>query len=166
VRTNVQSQPKPTPEHLRLIDLLKLQLKKAEAEIQSLHNQLTHAKGSATQDDIHEKNVKLATLQHRFENLETGFNTQKQMLEKTKAMLEEVNKQLYEEKKKNSDLEVQLRSAEMASAISRDLQLQLEETRKEKRMLEAKIKDLSNSPFLRDLDEKSNNPLRLKVVIL
>ena len=158
-------QPKPTPEHLKLIDLLQMQLKKSEVEIQNLNTQLIQSKGGVP-DDVHQKNVKLATLQYRFESLEGAFKAQKAQMDRTKELLEESNQLLYDEKKKNSDLEVQLRTAGMSSQIAEDLGLQLEEAKTEKRALELKIKELSNSPFLINLDDKLSNPLRLKVSIL
>mmetsp|Transcript_30757 Transcript_30757/g.27961 ORF Transcript_30757/g.27961 Transcript_30757/m.27961 type:complete len:251 (+) Transcript_30757:739-1491(+) len=85
-------------------------------------------------------------------------------MDRTKELLEESNQLLYDEKKKNSDLEVQLRTAGMSSQIAEDLGLQLEEAKTEKRALELKIKELSNSPFLINLDDKLSNPLRLKEV--
>ena len=158
---------KTNSDHLRLIDLLKAQLKKAEGEIQSLHNQLSHkghgASAGLGQSDMHDRNVKIATLQHRFENLDTAFSSQKNMLDKNKQMIEDLNRQLYQERTRNNQLEVQLRSAELAAATAKDLQLQLDETEREKKMLEAKYKDLVESPFFKDINEKAANPARLRV---
>lgn len=114
----------------------------------------------------HDKNVKLATLQHRFENLDGAFSSQKQMLDKNKQIVEDLNRELYQERSRNAQLEVQLRSAELAAATAKDLQLQLEETEREKKMLEAKYRDLVESPFFKDIHEKSANPARLRVYIV
>jgi len=154
---------KASPDHIRLIDQLKIQLKKAEQEIQSLHNQQALRGNANPTGEFHDKNVKIATLQHRFENLDTAFGSQKQQFERTKQMLEDVNKQLYQEKARCSQLEVQNRSLEMAAATSKDLQLQVEELEREKKMLEAKYKDLVESPFFKDIGEKAANPARLRV---
>lgn len=156
---------KTQQEHLRLIDLLKNQLKKAEMEIESLHTQL-HTKGLVKSDpitnDVHEKNIKITALQSRFENLEHAYATQKQMLDKTRQMLEEANDQLIQEKNRIAQLETQVRTAELASHTAKDLQLQLEESERERRKLEATIKDLTSTPFFRDIEVVAN-PERLKV---
>jgi len=154
---------KASPDHIRLIDQLKIQLKKAEQEIQSLHHQMATRGAGGQTSDFHDKNVKIATLQHRYENIDSAFGSQKVQLEKTKQMMEEINKQLYQEKARNSQLEVQMRSLELAAATAKDLQLQVEEVEREKKMLEAKYKDLVESPFFKDIGEKAANPARLRV---
>lgn len=155
-------------DHLRLIDLLKMQLKKAENEIENLHQQMAkrgtsggHAGAGAS--DVHDKNVKIATLQHRFENLDGALNSQKQQYEKLRQQYDEINRQLYQEKARNNQLEIQVRSAELAAATAKDLQLQLDELEREKKMLEAKYKDLIDAPFFKDIGEKAANPARLRV---
>lgn len=85
------------------------------------------------------------------------------MLDKNKQMMEDLNRQLYQERTRNNQLEVQLRSAELAAATAKDLQLQLDESEREKKMLEAKYKDLVDSPFFKDISEKAANPARLRV---
>jgi len=154
-------------DHMRLIDLLKMQLKKAENEIETLHTQMAKrgtsgGQGGIGASDVHDKNVKIATLQHRFENLDGAMNSQKQQYDKLRQQYEDLNKQLYQEKARNNQLEIQVRSAEMAAATAKDLQLQLDEVEREKKMLEAKYKDLIDAPFFKDIGEKAANPARLR----
>jgi chromosome segregation ATPase len=143
-----------------------MQLKKAEGEIHNLQAQLAQSNGNPTgpnfMQEVHEKNTKIVKLQSRFESIESSFEAQKVMLDQNKKMLDEVNKKLYEEKNKNTELELQLRSAELAASISRDLQLQLDEVKREKNATENKMKALMNSSFLKDIAEKPDSPLRLK----
>ncbi len=154
---------KPSSEHLRLIDLLKAQLKKAEQEIQNLHRQQGQRSVMQGGGDVHDKNVKIATLQHRFENLDSAFGSQKQQLDNTKQVMDDIRRELFQEKSRNAQLEVQLRAAEMGAGTAKDFQMQITELEREKKMMEAKYKDLVESPFFKDIGDKAANPARLKV---
>lgn len=177
--TNKPLLAKTQQEHLRLIDLLKAQLRKSQSEIETLHAQLHSGNKSVRNEptasareregnmknDVHEKNIKITALQSRFENLENGYTAQKQTLDKTRQMLEEAQTQSTQDKNRILNLETQVRVAELAAHTAKDLQLQVDETNREKRKLEATIKDLTSTPFFRDL-EHTTNPERLKVNII
>lgn len=154
---------KTSQEHQRLIDLLKAQLRKAEAEIESLHTQL-HQKGTARADSKDLPSGSTKFNQARLDNLDHLYNTQKNSLEKTKQMLEEANMQAIQDKNRIAQLETQLRAADIGSHSAKELQAQLDDANRTIRKLEATIKDLSMTPFFRDLDHAAN-PERLRVRI-
>ena len=158
-----------TLEQMRLIDLLKAQLKKAENEIQNLHSQF-HSK-SAMQptninnaSDVHEKNAKLNYMNSRMKTLEDSLEAQKTSLERTRLLWEDATNKLAEEKKKNYEMQNQLRALELAASGAKEGQARISELDKEKRMLEAKLTDLLRNPVFQEISERTSNPNRLRVL--
>jgi hypothetical protein len=83
-------------------------------------------------------------------HLKSGYEAQKAMFDRTKQSLEDMTQQLLEEKRRCTNLEAELRVAQAKAAEAKDLTILLEDSKMEKRMLEARIKDLTSSPFFRD----------------
>ncbi len=139
---------------MRLVDMLKLRNKKLEEEIQGLHGKMARSHVETPHDN------KSFINRQQQESMKAGYEYQKSNYERTKASLDEVQHLLNEERRKVSNLEIQLRSAEARASEARDLQAMLDEAKSEKRMLEARIKDLTSSPFFRDMD--GAHPARLR----
>lgn len=129
----------------RLIDLLKARNKTLESEIQDLHNKMATI-GSHQSHAPHQT----AGDKSYMNNLKSGFESQKAAFDRTKNALEETTQQLLEERRRNSNLESELRTAQAKASEAKDLHIMLEDSKMEKRMLEARIKDLTSSPFFRD----------------
>lgn len=139
-----------------MIDMLKIRNKKLEEEIQSMHGKMARS-----HYDGHDNKSFVSRQPDRgSENLKAGFEQQKANYERARSELDHISQQLFEERKKVANLEVQLRHAEARAAEARDLQNQVDELKGEKRMLEARIKDLTSSPFFKDMD--GAHPARMK----
>ena len=166
-------QAKSQQEHLRLIDLLKAQLRKSESEIATLHTQL-HNKGgmggSTVRNesgikDTREKNFRYNRLEGNYSNLESAYNAQEKELERVKKEFYDAQDQIREDTTKILQLETQVRTAELAARTAQDLQSQLEESNRARRRLESNLRDLAASPFHQDA-ERVLEPRLLKVELL
>ena len=165
-------QVKTQQEHLRLIDLLKSQLRKAESEISSLHTQL-YSKGSgggghglrneSGVNQSKDKNVRIDKLESRFENLDSAYKAQERELERTRRDLLNTQDQARQDTSKVLQLESQLRAAELAARSANELQDQLDEVKRERDRIERSLNELATNPFYQDVASNITDPTRLKV---
>lgn len=71
---------------------------------------------------MHAKNIKFATLQNRYDELQSVIESQKNMTDNTKKRLDEINEQLYSEREENSRLKKEIRTMELKVSQSKDLE--------------------------------------------
>lgn len=71
---------------------------------------------------MHAKNVKFASLQNRYDELQSVIESQKNMTDNTKRRLDEINEQLYSEREENSRLKKEIRTMELKLSQSKDLE--------------------------------------------
>jgi len=92
----------------------------------------------------------------RYEKIESEFNTQIKITEHTKQSLEEKISQLNAEKTKNYDFEKRIQLQEAQLSKMPDYIKLIEEIKIEKNLLEDRIKDLCESPFIKEAEQRGN----------
>lgn len=147
--------PEKPDEHL-LIDKLKYQLLECEKEIQRLRSHSTQTATGKSEpvsiltQDFKDKATQLAVIECKYSTLELSFESQRMYLESLKKMYEESQLSLRNEKTRCAELEIKLRAAEMAATAPIDMAKTIEELRQENRRLENQIRELCQSPFVKD----------------
>mmetsp|Transcript_673 Transcript_673/g.619 ORF Transcript_673/g.619 Transcript_673/m.619 type:complete len:417 (+) Transcript_673:675-1925(+) len=136
--------------------MLKDRNRRLDQEVKDLQQKLVSRAGTSHMQESHHIN------NSRMESLKQGYDTHKHMYEKTRANLDDINQQLMDERRKSTELEIRLRTAEAKSSEAKELQKMLDDAKHENRMLEAKIKDLTSSPFFKDME--TVHPARMKAV--
>jgi len=136
----------------RLIERLKEQLQQTEIEL--LRSKGDKGLAPDLTDSFKEKATQLLNLEQKFSSLEQEFLSQKTYLELTKKMLEENQVSLREERTKSSELTIRLNAAEMAAKGSKDLALKLREVVSENKQLEMRVKELCQSPFIKESGDR------------
>ena len=140
---------------IKLVDHLKKRLKESEDQLKQMQHMMT-SKVNVTKDN-QEKNVKLATLQGRYDQIEGQFTAQTHSLEQAKHKLAEVSGQLREEREKSSRLEVQLRSMELGMRSAKELEEELRQVRREKEETDTNLRRLTESPFFKEYGDRAGN---------
>ena len=148
-------------ELLKMINKLRNKLIDSENEILRLNTELygPNKTGKVVGDyskEIKDKMIQLSELQVKFEKLQQHFDTNVKILEHTKENLDEYITKLNNEKKKNMDLEheIQLLNANLANLP--DYVKLIDELKIEKKILEERINDLVESPYIKDAEERGN----------
>ena len=148
-------------ELLKMINKLRNKLIESENEILRLNTELygPNKTGKIVGEyskEIKDKMIQLSELQVKFEKLQQHFDTNVKILEHTKENLDEYISKLNNEKKKNMELEheVQLLNANLANLP--DYVKLIDELKIEKKILEERINDLVESPYIKDAEERGN----------
>lgn len=136
----------------KLIEKLKEQLQHTEIEL--LRSKGDRGLATDLSDEYKERSIQLGDLHDKFRDLEEQFLTQKTYLELTKKMLEETQVSLRDERITSSELQIRLRAAEMTSKGSKDIALKLREVVDENKQLESRLKELCNSPFIKESGDR------------
>jgi Ca2+-binding EF-hand superfamily protein len=151
----LSANPEHGDEHI-LIDKLKHQLLESEKEIQRLRAAPQHTQTVNTEpvhalaQDFKDKATQLAVIESKYSTLELSFESQRMYLESLKKMYEEAQLAVRNEKTRCAELEIKLRAAEMAATAPIDMAKTIEELRQENRKLENQIRELCQSPFVKD----------------
>jgi protein fantom len=143
-----------------MIDLLKKRLKDSEGQLKSMQEAVQkssyHPAGLANQSDLHSKNIKLASLQNRYEELLATMESQKMHYENSKKRLEDINDQLFHEREENNRLKKEIRAMELSVDHIKDVEAKVKELEDEKKNLNMRLKDLCESPFIKQHEERAN----------
>ena len=100
--------------------------------------------------------IQLSELQVKFDKTQQHFDTNVKILEHTKDNLDEYISKLNNEKKKNMELEHQIQLLNANLANLPDYVKLIDELKIEKKILEERINDLVESPFINDAEERGN----------
>lgn len=106
--------------------------------------------------------IQLSELQVKFDKIQQNFDTNVKILQHTKDTLDEYISKLNNEKKKNMELEHQIQLLNANLANLPDYVRLIDELKIEKRILEERINDLVESPFIKDAEERGNVFRKLK----
>lgn len=150
-------------EYLRLINLLREQLKISENEVKRLHSELygpnkQNVLKSAGEysKDLREKTGQISDIQSKYEKTQMQFETNIKILEHTKISLEEYISKYNEERRKNMDLENRISLMESNLAKLPEYVSLIEEYKIKEKALENTIKDLCENPFIKQAEERGN----------
>jgi len=143
-------------EAMRLIDIYKKRLKVSETQLRSLQEASNKSGHLLGQSDVHSKNIKLASLQNRYEELMANMESQKNSYDNSKRRMEEINDQLFKEREENTRLKKEIRGMELSVSHIKDVEAKAKDLEDEKRNLNMRIKDLCESPFIKQHEERNN----------
>lgn len=129
-----------------IIVKLRDQLKQSEDAISQLIQQ------KSTSQPKTEKLFTLTDVEYKIENLTESYEAQQTYSEVLTNMLEEAQNLLVEEQKKNFELEIRVKQLE-PMRIREEYEAKIQELVKEVIQLEDKIKELCQTPLIRDIAE-------------
>lgn len=147
-----------------LIERLKAQLMTAESKLREYSAKSVGGMPDLLGKDLHDKARMLAQVEGNYANMQESYEAQKMYLSNTVQLLEDTKRALVEERCKTSELEVKLQTAKMAATGSLDMASRIEELMRENRRLEAQLKDLCMSPFIKEAGERVLTGTRLGAV--
>ncbi|CAG9323251.1 unnamed protein product [Blepharisma stoltei] len=145
-----------------LILKLKEQLQSSEEVISQLRNEKLAVLGKIPT----EKMYKLSDFEEKVETLTESYEAQSTYLEVVKQMLEESEELLRKEKLTSFDLSLKVKELE-ANSVKEPYELKIQELTQEKIQLELKIKELCDTPIIRDakgLSDTTYNILENEIV--
>ena len=149
-------------EELVLIEKLRTQVIILEKELQRYRSKpMTGSIPPTLTETVSKSNMQMGDLERSLRTMEEGFMANKRFYEQTKAELDETRTALAAEKAKVSDLQVKLRVANMAGEGANDMARRIDELTRENRSLEAQIKDLCASPFIKEAGDRVMNRTRI-----
>ena len=165
-RTGAAGAPGPSYQG-KLIEQLKKKLVETEAELQRVVREKSGSGGGGAVSgelyrQMREKELKLQSVQSRFDVLEGSFRQKERMFENTKELLDQ---SLEELKDKNTDilkLKSQLMVAQSAAQTAKDLERQLQDSLAEKQSMQTRIIDLCETPFFKNAGAQNNTWRRLQ----
>ena len=149
-------------EELVLIEKLRTQVIILEKELQRYRNKpMTATVPAKVSETITQTHTQMGDLEKSLRTMEEGFLANKRFYEQTKTELEDTRLALANEKAKSSDLQIKLRVASMGSEGANDMARKIDELTRENRNLEAQIKDLCASPFIKEAGDRVMNRTRI-----
>lgn len=153
-------------EALKIIEILKKRLKDSDTQLKQTQEAIQKSgigvSHLGAQGDIHNKNLKLAALQNRYDELLATMESQKISLDQTKARLQELNEQMFKEKEENTNLKKQLRASELQMNHIKDVEAKVKELEDEKKNLNLRLKDLCEFPTIKEREERSNLQFQIR----
>lgn len=156
-------------EYLEHIAYLQEALKIKYEENQSLLSQLRDRDDVKTSlriteycNDLSEKNAKLAELSAKYDKVMNQFETNVKILTLTKEALQEYIEKFTDERNKNRDLENQLQMNQATLDKVNEYVTIIEEYKKKEKLLEERINDLCENPFIKQANERDKAFLKLR----
>ena len=152
-------------ESIKVIDHLKKRLKDSEGQLKAMQeafSKSSHFVGGGMQSDVHTKNIKLASLQNRYDELLANMESQKLNYDNTKKRLEELTDQLYKQQEENNRLRKEMRGLELSVSHIKDVESKVKELEDEKKNLNMRLQDLCESPFIKQHEERANLQFQLR----
>lgn len=153
----------------KLITHLQQTLKTAHEDRRKLIDDLNNLKESGTSkaiieysDNIRDKNLKLSEMSLQLDKLKDAFETNEKILQLTKKTLDEYTEKYTIERNKNRELEKQLElQKSYLDKLKEDEEL-IEEYKKKEELMDQKIMDLCNNPFIKQINERDNTYANLR----
>ena len=156
-------------EYLQLISHLQNELKIAHDDRKNLLDELTSMKElqststlASYNDNLKDKNLKLAELNQKNEQLINSLEQNSKILDLTKKGLQEFSDKYTIERNKNRDLETIIQNQKASIDKANDYLYQIEEYKKKEALLEERIKDLSDNPFIKQANERDKAFVKLR----
>ena len=156
-------------EYLQLISHLQNELKIAHEDRQNLLDELTSMKElkststlASYNDNLKDKNLKLAELNQKYEHIVNSYEQNAKILDLTKQGLQEYSDKYRIERNKNRDLESIIQNQKASIDKANEYLFQIEEYKKKEALLEERINDLCENPFIKQSNEREKAFIKLK----
>ena len=148
-------------DYLNLISHLQNELKNAYEDRRNLIDDLTaikESKSSSTivsySDDLREKNTQLSELKIKYDLMKNSLEANNKILEATKESLKDFSDKYQSEKNKNKELELIINNQNSSIDKIKDYIEQIDQYKERENLLEERIKDLSENPFIKQANER------------
>ena len=153
----------------KLITHLQQTLKTAHEDRRKLIEDLSNLKESGASkaiieysENLRDKNLKLSEMNLQLDKLKSDFETNEKILQLTKQTLDEYQEKYTIEKNKNRDLENQLQLQKSSLEKLDEYATLIEKYKKNEQLMEQKIMDLCENPFIKQMNERDNTYAHLK----
>ena len=153
----------------KLITHLQQTLKTAHEDRRKLIDDLSNLKEAGTSkaiieysENIRDKNLKLSEMNLQLDKLKNAFETNEKILQLTKQTLDEYTEKYTIERNKNRDLENQLQLQKSSLEKLDEYATLIEKYKKNEQLMEQKILDLCENPFIKQMNERDNTYAHLK----
>jgi len=134
----------------QMIEKLRAQLMLTEKELIRVRT------GTAplTDGSLRATNLSMVDMEGKQQDMEEKLDAQRLYLDQVMKRLEATQAQLTEERIRSAQLEQRVRTYEMATTGAGDMVQKLDELTQENRRLEAQIRDLCSSPFIKEAGDR------------
>ena len=153
----------------QLIRHLQNSLKSAHEDRRNLINEITSMREGGLSkakiefsDNIRDKNLKISELSLELDRIKTAFETNQKLLNLTKTSLDEYIEKYEIERNKKNQLETELQSQQSALEKLDEYTTMIENYKKKEKMMEEKITELCESPFIKQINERDKNFVKLR----
>ena len=153
----------------KLINHLQQTLNNAHADRRKLIEDLTNLKENGASktimeysDNIRDKNLKLSEMSLQLDKLKEAFETNEKILQLTKRTLDEYTEKYTIERNKNRELENQLQLQKSSLEKLDEYATLIEKYKKNEQLLEQKIMDLCDNPFIKQINERDETYANLR----
>ena len=153
----------------KLITHLQQSLKTAHEDRRQLIDDLNNLKDSGTSkaiieysENIRDKNLKLSELSLQLDKLKEKFESNEKILQLTNKSLNEYTEKYTIERNKNRELENQLQLQRSNLEKLNEYATLIEEYKKKEALMEQKIMDLCENPFIKQINERDNTYANLR----
>jgi hypothetical protein len=153
----------------QLIRHLQNTLKAAHEDRRNLINEITSIKEGGLSkakiefsDNIRDKNLKISELSLELDRLKSAFETNQKLLSLTKTSLDEYVEKYEIERNKKNQLENELQMQQSALEKLDEYATMIENYKKKEKLMEDKITELCESPFIKQINERDKNFVKLR----
>ena len=153
----------------KLIRHLQNTLKAAHEDRRNLINEITSIKEGGLSkakiefsDNIRDKNLKISELSLELDRLKSAFETNQKLLNLTKTSLDEYVEKYEIERNKKNQLENELQMQQSALEKLDEYATMIENYKKKEKLMEDKITELCESPFIKQINERDKNFVKLR----
>ena len=150
-------------DYQKIITHLQQSLKIAHEDRRKLIDDLNNIKDSGTSkaiieysENIKDKNLKLSEMSLQLDQLKEKFESNEKILQMTKKTLDEYTEKYTIERNKNRELENQLQLQKSNLDKLNEYANLIEEYKKKEELMEQKIMDLCENPFIKQINERDN----------
>ena len=153
----------------KLITHLQQSLKTAHEDRRQLIDDLNNLKDSGTSkaiieysENIRDKNLKLSEMSLQLDKLKEKFESNEKILQLTNKSLNEYTEKYTIERNKNRELENQLQLQRSNLEKLNEYATLIDEYKKKEEIMEQKIMDLCENPFIKQINERDNTYANLR----
>ena len=153
----------------KLITHLQQSLKIAHEDRRKLIDELSNMKDSGASraiidysEKLKDKNLKLSEMSLQLDQLKENFESNQKILQMTNKSLKEYTEKYTIERNKNRDLENQLQLQKSQLEKLDEYTTLIEEYKKKEQIMEQKIMDLCENPFIKQINERDNTYANLR----
>ena len=153
----------------QLIRHLQNTIKAAHEDRRNLINEITSIREGGLSkakiefsDNIRDKNLKISELSLELDRVKSAFETNQKLLNLTKTSLDEYIEKYEIERNKKNQLENELQMQQSALEKLDEYTTMIENYKKKEKMMEDKITELCESPFIKQINERDKNFVKLR----